>query len=172
MNGVATAGALGNIPTTFSIVQTGDYDGDGMSDLLWQDNLCNTSMWFMNGAAVASTGTLGNIPTVWIVQSVTPVVSSTLPIVLGPRKVLETGPDTCRAARASCEAKAAATRTGAKGVWRWPVPPVKPILAPAGLAAQMMDVRRGRRAARETQPGAIPWQSPHASWFPRTARTW
>jgi hypothetical protein len=72
MNGVATAGALGNIPTTFSIVQTGDYDGDGMSDLLWQDNLCNTSMWFMNGAAVASTGTLGNIPTAWIVQSVTP----------------------------------------------------------------------------------------------------
>jgi hypothetical protein len=72
MNGaaVATAGALGNIPATFSIVQTGDYNGDGMSDIMWQDNLGNASMWFMNGAAVASTGTVGNIPTIRIVQSV------------------------------------------------------------------------------------------------------
>jgi hypothetical protein len=72
MNGaaVATAGALGNIPATFSIVQTGDYNGGGMSDIMWQDNLGNTSMWFMNGAAVTSTGTVGNIPNVWTVQLV------------------------------------------------------------------------------------------------------
>jgi hypothetical protein len=30
---VLTAGALGNVPTTWSIVQTGDYNDDGMSDL-------------------------------------------------------------------------------------------------------------------------------------------
>jgi FG-GAP-like repeat len=72
MNGAAVlmAGALGNVPTTWSIVQTGDYNGDGMSDLLWRDNLGNTSMWFMNGTTVASTGAVGNIPTNWTVQSV------------------------------------------------------------------------------------------------------
>jgi hypothetical protein len=40
-----------------------------LSDLLWRDNLGNTSMWFMNGTTIASTGAVGNIPTNWIVQS-------------------------------------------------------------------------------------------------------
>jgi hypothetical protein len=58
------------VPTTWSIVQTGDYNGDGMSDLVWRDNLGNTSVWFMNGTTVASTAGVGNIPTNWTVQSV------------------------------------------------------------------------------------------------------
>jgi hypothetical protein len=72
MNGatVLTPGSLGNIPISWSIVQTGDYNGDGMSDLLWRDNLGNTSIWYMNGTAIASPGAVGNIPTVWTVQSV------------------------------------------------------------------------------------------------------
>jgi hypothetical protein len=72
MNGatVATAGALGNVPTTWSVAQTGDYNGDGMRDLLWRDSAGNTSIWFMNGTAVSSTGNVGNIPTNWTVQSV------------------------------------------------------------------------------------------------------
>jgi hypothetical protein len=38
MNGanILTAGGLGNMPTPWSIAQTGDYNGDGMSDLLWR----------------------------------------------------------------------------------------------------------------------------------------
>ena len=67
---VLSSGGLGNVPTTWSIVQTGDYNGDGTSDLLWRDNLGNTSIWFMNGTAVASTAGVGNIPTNWTVQSV------------------------------------------------------------------------------------------------------
>jgi hypothetical protein len=39
-----TAGSLGKVPTTWSIVQTGDYNGDGMSDLLWHDTSGNTAM--------------------------------------------------------------------------------------------------------------------------------
>jgi hypothetical protein len=72
MNGatVLSAGGLGNVPTTWSIVQTGDYNGDGMSDLLWRDTSGNTAMWFMNGTTVASTAGVGNIPTNWTVQSV------------------------------------------------------------------------------------------------------
>ena len=46
------------------------FDGEGMSDLLWRDNLGNTAIWFMNGTTVASTGSFGNIPTIWTVQSV------------------------------------------------------------------------------------------------------
>jgi hypothetical protein len=72
MNGaaVSSSAGLGTIPTTFSIVQIGDYNGDGKSDLLWRDNLGNTSIWFMNGTTVASTAGVGNIPTNWTVQSV------------------------------------------------------------------------------------------------------
>jgi FG-GAP repeat protein len=72
MNGatVASTGGLGNIPIAWSVVATGDYNGDGKSDLLWRDTSGNTALWFMNGATVASTGGLGNISTVWTVQSV------------------------------------------------------------------------------------------------------
>jgi hypothetical protein len=71
MNGAAasSAGGLGNIGSTWSIVQTGDYNADGMSDLLWRDMSGNTAIWFMNGVAVSSTGVVGNISTVWTVQS-------------------------------------------------------------------------------------------------------
>jgi hypothetical protein len=72
MNGasVLSAGSLGNVPTTWSVVQTGDYNGDGMSDLLWRDNVGDTSMWFMKGVTVSSSADVGNIPSVWTVQSV------------------------------------------------------------------------------------------------------
>jgi hypothetical protein len=65
-----TAGALGNVPTTWSIAPVGDYNGDGNSDLLWRDTSGNTSIWFMNGTSVTSTGIVGNVPTNWTVQSV------------------------------------------------------------------------------------------------------
>jgi hypothetical protein len=58
------------VATSWSMVQTGDYNGDGMSDLLWRDTSGNIAMWFMNGTAVASTGTVGNIAVSWTVQAV------------------------------------------------------------------------------------------------------
>ena len=66
---VASSAALGNVPTTWSVAATGDYNGDTRSDLLWRDNSGNTAMWFMNGLAVASNLGVGNIPTGWTVQS-------------------------------------------------------------------------------------------------------
>ena len=72
MNGasVLSLGGLGNVPSGWSIVQTGDYNGDGMSDLLWRDTSGNTAIWFMNGTTVVSTGGVGSTPTSWTVQSV------------------------------------------------------------------------------------------------------
>ena len=70
MNGatIASSAGLGNVPTNWTIVGTGDFNGDGKSDLLWQDNLGNTAIWLMNGTAVTSTGGLGNVPTNWSIQ--------------------------------------------------------------------------------------------------------
>jgi len=57
------------VPGTWSIVQTGDYNGDGMSDILWIDNTGNVAVWLMNGTTVASSAGLGNVGTTWSVQS-------------------------------------------------------------------------------------------------------
>jgi hypothetical protein len=57
------------VPTMYSIALVGDYNGDGMSDLLWRDNLGKTSMWFMNGTTVLGSSAVGNIPNDWIIQS-------------------------------------------------------------------------------------------------------
>ena len=57
------------MPTIWTIAQTGDYNGDGISDLLWRDSSGNTAIWFMNGVTVASTAVVGNIPTVWMLQA-------------------------------------------------------------------------------------------------------
>jgi len=55
-------------PPTWSIVGTGDFDGDGNADLLWRDNQRQYGRsGFMSGATVSSTAGLGNIPTTWSV---------------------------------------------------------------------------------------------------------
>jgi hypothetical protein len=74
MNGLSVwlSAGLGNVPTTWNVVGTGDFNGDGNTDLLWRDydTSGNTSIWFMNGTTVASSTSVGNIPTTWTVQSV------------------------------------------------------------------------------------------------------
>ena len=47
----STAG-VGNVPTTWSVVGTGDFNGDGMSDIVWRDSSGNIAIWLMNGATV------------------------------------------------------------------------------------------------------------------------
>jgi hypothetical protein len=59
--GVASTGGLGNLPATWSLAGTGDFDGDGNADLLWLDTSGNIAMWFMNGTTVASAAGIGNI---------------------------------------------------------------------------------------------------------------
>jgi FG-GAP-like repeat len=72
MNGtqVSSAAAVGNIPAVWSVVGTGDFNGDGMADIVWRDDSGNTSIWLMSGATVLGAVGLGNVPTTWsIVQT-------------------------------------------------------------------------------------------------------
>jgi hypothetical protein len=59
---------VGSAPTTWSIVETGDFNGDGKSDILWHDTSGNVAIWFMNGTRVASAAGVGNVATAWSIQ--------------------------------------------------------------------------------------------------------
>jgi hypothetical protein len=58
---ILSAGSLGLVPTTWSIVGQRDFDGDGNYDLLWRDSGGNTAIWLMNGMQMASSAGLGNM---------------------------------------------------------------------------------------------------------------
>lgn len=47
----------------WSVKGTGDFDGDGRSDILWQNNLGQTAIWLMNGATRSGDVYPGTLPT-------------------------------------------------------------------------------------------------------------
>jgi FG-GAP-like repeat len=51
------------------LAQIGDYNGDGVSDILWIDNSGNVALWLMSGGQIFSTAGLGNVGTTWSVQA-------------------------------------------------------------------------------------------------------
>ncbi len=63
---------LGSVPTTWSIVGTGDFNGDGYADILWRDTAGDLAIWEMNGTTILnpSNSGLGNVPTNWSVVGV------------------------------------------------------------------------------------------------------
>ena len=52
---------IGNT-SSWSIWGQRDFNGDGMSDILWQDVSGDTAIWFMNGTKVLSSAGLGKVP--------------------------------------------------------------------------------------------------------------
>ncbi|HUD89737.1 MAG TPA: FG-GAP-like repeat-containing protein [Xanthobacteraceae bacterium] len=73
MNGTTVTNSsttsVGNMPLTWSVAGTGDFNGDGKSDILWTDGSGDIAIWEMNGTTIlnpSATG-VGNLPTVWTV---------------------------------------------------------------------------------------------------------
>jgi hypothetical protein len=48
----ASATYVGTMPTTWSIVGTGDFNGDRKSDILWRDTAGDVAIWEMNGTSI------------------------------------------------------------------------------------------------------------------------
>jgi serralysin len=68
-NGTVASGvSVGAVPTAWSIVETGDFNGDGKSDILWRDTSGNVVVWLMNGGTVSSSLAVANVPTAWTIQ--------------------------------------------------------------------------------------------------------
>jgi FG-GAP-like repeat len=42
-----------------------DFNGDGMSDILWRDNSGDVAWWLVDGATILSSGGVGSIPAAW-----------------------------------------------------------------------------------------------------------
>jgi hypothetical protein len=61
---------VANVPAQWSIQLTGDYNGDGMSDILWQDTSGNVAIWEMNGTAIlnGNSSFVANVPGQWSIQ--------------------------------------------------------------------------------------------------------
>jgi subtilase family serine protease len=62
---VLSAPIIGNVPTNWSIVGTGDFSGTGNTDILWRNTNGDLAIWFMNGTQVVSAPGLGNVSTSW-----------------------------------------------------------------------------------------------------------
>ena len=62
---------LGNVGNGWSVVGTGDFNGDGYGDILWRNANGDTSIWLMSGngndVKVLSTTDLGGVPASWFV---------------------------------------------------------------------------------------------------------
>jgi hypothetical protein len=61
MNGtsIINVSTVANIPNFWSIVGTGDFDGEGKADIIWRNFKGKEVIWFMNGSAVSSFQEIG-----------------------------------------------------------------------------------------------------------------
>jgi hypothetical protein len=68
MNGTSYSRSisLGVVPTQWQIVGTGDFNGGGKTDIVWQNNATGErAIWLMNGTSYSRSVSLGVVPTQW-----------------------------------------------------------------------------------------------------------
>ena len=73
MNGtsISAGGSPGNPGAVWSSVGVGDFNGDGMADILLEDTLTNElAIWLMNGTQIVGSGSPGGVSSDWQVQGV------------------------------------------------------------------------------------------------------
>jgi hypothetical protein len=70
MNGPAIQGVTtyDPVPTTFQVAGTGEYNANGMGDILFEDNQNHLFISFMNGSQITSTQFLATLPNGWVVD--------------------------------------------------------------------------------------------------------
>jgi VCBS repeat protein len=74
MNGTTVLNANSSfvvyVPFEWSVQLTGDFNGDGMSDVLWQDTSGNVALWEMNGTTIANGNSsfVAKVPGQWSIQ--------------------------------------------------------------------------------------------------------
>jgi hypothetical protein len=75
MNGTAVlnqnSSFVGNVPTPkWSVLGTGDFNGDTKGDILWQDTSGNVAIWEMNGTTVLNQNSsfVANVPGQWSIK--------------------------------------------------------------------------------------------------------
>jgi hypothetical protein len=72
MNGTSYSSgvSLGVVPTQWQIVGTGDFNGNGKTDILWQNTATGErAIWLMNGTSYSSGVSLGFVPTQWDIRN-------------------------------------------------------------------------------------------------------
>jgi hypothetical protein len=62
---VTSSATLPNPSTTWNIVGSGDFNGDGHADVLWQNTDGTPAVWLMNGSSIISAAALSNPGTFW-----------------------------------------------------------------------------------------------------------
>ena len=53
------------MPADWHIAKTGDYNGDGKSDILWRNDAGATAIWDIDDGAILHANSLGSVPTNW-----------------------------------------------------------------------------------------------------------
>jgi len=69
MNGPAIASSqpLESVPTAWAPVKIGDFNRDGMADILWRNiDSGDVALWLMNGFSVLSNDFITNVATSWV----------------------------------------------------------------------------------------------------------
>jgi hypothetical protein len=57
---------LGNVPTNWTVAGTGDFNGDGITDIVWRNTAGDIWIWLMNNnGTVLQSSVIGNMPATW-----------------------------------------------------------------------------------------------------------